>query len=790
MPKVDVIQTSFVGGEFGPSLFGRTDVAQYANACAIVENWLIRPFGSIISAPGTEYINACKTGGSTTLTGIKLIPFVFSTTDAYQIEMGVGYFRFYTNGSVVVSPGTTPYEVAHSYAAADIPSIQYCQDHDVVYFFHGNYPTATLTRYGATSWSFSTLAITGGPFMPDNITSVSISTTGIASGSTVTVTASSAIFTVSGSTMGHVGTFWKYGSTVTSSTTGLAVQGFFKITAVTNSSIATATVISTLSQSGSTTSWAEGSWSSVRGYPARGAFHQQRLFMARTDNEPQTVWGSGSFVYTNFAVNGGADDDALNLRLSATQGNDIKWLAPMQDLIVGTYGGEFCISAGIGTGNPLTPSNVGVTQQTSWGSEPIPPKKIGNFAYYIQRYGQKLREIFYVWQMSNYKSVDKTILSPQVAGGGFIDMAYQQNPDTVLWLVCSNGTIATMTREVDQEVSAWSRHTTLGSYSCLAVIPSQQGAYDEVWVVVKRVINGSAVNYIERFKNQTVPTQQDQCFYVHSGASYNAFTANTTATISLSATAGTSVVVTSSSAYFSAAMVNKRIRAVDAFDNILGEMLVTTYASSTVVVGNVRYAFSSPTYSPGAWGVSVSQISGLNWLEAATVKVCADGGTDYPAKVVSNGSITLAYDYFVVTAGLPYTQILKTLPPEAGSSRGTSQGKKQRISEVAFKLNNSYRGFKVGGAASNLTSLSYIDSLSGSTIYVGTIPNPNFVLSQTVFRNPTTLLGTPELLFTGTLPNVHFQDDYRYGAQVLIENSDPLPIEILSLMTTVETFDK
>src|SRR3989304_3797182 len=54
--KQDIIQTSFSGGEFGPSLFGRTDVAAYANACEIVENFLPRSYGPAISMPGTRYV--------------------------------------------------------------------------------------------------------------------------------------------------------------------------------------------------------------------------------------------------------------------------------------------------------------------------------------------------------------------------------------------------------------------------------------------------------------------------------------------------------------------------------------------------------------------------------------------------------------------------------------------------------------------------------------------------------------------------------------------------------------
>lgn len=768
MAKVDVIQTSFVGGEFGPSLFGRTDIAQYANACATVQNWIIRPFGSIVSAPGTMYVNAAKTGGSTSLTGIKLIPFVFSVTDAYVIEMGDKYFRFYTSDAVVVSGGTT-YDIAHIYAAPSISASypQYCQNHDVLYLSHPKYKPQTLTRYAAASWSTANLGFTGGPFMPDNTTATTLSSSSSASGASTTLSASSNIFTVSSATTsGHNGTWWKIGSTITNATTGLAIQGCVQIGTVTNPSTATGTVYQALTTTAATTSWAEGSWSDVRGWPSSCTFYQGRLFFARTDSEPQTVWGSQSFNFTNFAVDGGSDDAAINIQLSATQGNDIKWLSPMNDLMAGTYGGEFAVTPGLNSGNPLTPSNVQAIQQTSWGSEAVAPKRIGNFAYYIQRGSQKLREIFYLWTSANYKSVDKTILSPQINGGGFVDIAYQQNPDTVLWAICTNGTIATMTREVDQEVQAWARQVTSGTYSSIAVIPSQSAPYDEVWVVVQRTINGSQVNYVEVFKNQIAPTQQDSVFNVHSGLTYNAFTNYTSTTISLSATGPTNstITITSSAAAFSAGQVGDRIRAVGATDNVLGEIKITGFTSSTVVVGTVSATFSTTSYATGSWGTSVTTISGLGYLEQSTVSVCADGGVDYPNKVVSNGTITLGYNYFVVTVGLPYTQLLQTLPAEMGSQRGTSQGKKQRINAVAFKLNNSYTDFQVGRDTNHLNTF--------------------------IFRDPMTPMGTPPTFATGVVANIPFAGNYVYGATVTIQNTDPLPIEILNIITTVETYDK
>ena len=209
-----------------------------------------------------------------------------------------------------------------------------------------------------------------------------------------------------------------------------------------------------------------------------------------------------------------------------------------------------------------------------------------------------------------------------------------------------------------------------------------------------------------------------------------------------------------------------------------------------MVKGTSRYNFDALAYGVGYWGVSVNTISGLTHLETCGVVVLADGGTDKPDKTVTNGTITLAYDYFVVNVGLSYDQIIYTLPFEAGSQRGTSQGKIQRINELAFKVNRSHKGFYVGGTETELDVVSYIEDTTEEILYTGTIPNPDFVLKRVSFRDPATPMGTPEVLFTGIIPNISFRDNYQYGSQIYIKNSDPLPMEILSIIATVTTNDK
>jgi hypothetical protein len=789
--KVDVIKTSFAGGEWGSSLFGRTDIAQYANACEIVENFLVRPYGSAISRPGSRYVAEVKDSTKET----RLIKFIFNQTDAYIIEMGDKYFRFFTNGGAVVTSGTTPYEISHIYSEDEIWDVQFTQLNDVIWLTHPDHPPQRLIRVAAANWSCTEFAFIGGPFLDDN-TDTAITLNASATAGTINLTFSptgSGIFVVSSaSTKGHLNAYFKIGYTVTNSTTGLEEQGYVKITNVVNAYTATASVIKTLSTSGATTIWAEGAWSAVRKYPACVNFHERRLWFARTDYEPNKVWGSKSFQYDDFALDAQNDDDGLNLELASNESNEIMWLASGKSLIAGTYGGAFIINSG--SAEPITPTNANASEEVSYGTEPIPPKKIGNFLYYVQRFGKKLRELFYSWDLDTYKSMDKTILSPHIFGDGVWEMDYQENPDTVLWCLLTNGEIATLTREVDQEVQGWSRQTTNGTYCSLAIIPSQVSDYDEVWSIVQRRITptsgtSTVKRYIEVFEAIEPPERQDLCLYLDSALTYNAFTVNTTATISLSATGGT-ITVTSSSAYFSANDVGQRLRAINADGDIVGEVYITSYGSTTLVKGTSRYNFDALAYDVGYWGVSVNTISGLTHLETCGVVVLADGGTDKPDKTVTNGTITLAYDYFVVNVGLSYDQIIYTLPFEAGSQRGTSQGKVQRINELAFKVNRSHKGFYVGGTETELDVVSYIEDTTEEILYTGTIPNPDFVLKRVSFRDPATPMGTPEVLFTGIIPNISFRDNYQYGSQIYIKNSDPLPMEILSIIATVTTNDK
>lgn len=237
-------------------------------------------------------------------------------------------------------------------------------------------------------------------------------------------------------------------------------------------------------------------WNATNGYPRTVSFYEQRLFFAGSSTYPQTIWGSQTADYENMKLGSGNADDAMEYAIATNRVNVIRWLQPSRDLIVGTAGGEFKV--GRPTGEPLTPSNVMVTQQTTYGSWTIPPIQIGNAILFTQRARRKIREFNYIFQKDSYEAPDMTLLSEHITEGYLKDMDYQQEPDSVVWACTSNGKLLSMTYERPEEVVAWAEHNIGGvntEVESVAVITNT--TQDQLWITVKRDVNGSTVRHIE-----------------------------------------------------------------------------------------------------------------------------------------------------------------------------------------------------------------------------------------------------------------------------------------------------
>jgi hypothetical protein len=103
MPNIRTFRTSFVGGEVSPELYGRLDLDKEQSGLALCQNFFVLPHGPAQSRGGLHYVNTVKNPGGSVPTA-RLIPFSFSSSQTLAIEMGGGYFRFYTNGQWLQAP--------------------------------------------------------------------------------------------------------------------------------------------------------------------------------------------------------------------------------------------------------------------------------------------------------------------------------------------------------------------------------------------------------------------------------------------------------------------------------------------------------------------------------------------------------------------------------------------------------------------------------------------------------------------------------------------------------------
>ncbi len=163
------IKATFSRGELSPRLHGRVDIDHYKMGLETCTNFYVLRQGGLRRRPGTVFVAEIKDSTKKA----RLIPFEFNETQAYAVELGDLYCRFYALDGQVESGGS-PYEITHSYLEADLFDIHYEQSADVIYLAHGDYFPQTLTRSTETSWAMADFEAEDGPYLEENTTSTTL----------------------------------------------------------------------------------------------------------------------------------------------------------------------------------------------------------------------------------------------------------------------------------------------------------------------------------------------------------------------------------------------------------------------------------------------------------------------------------------------------------------------------------------------------------------------------------------------------------------------------------------
>lgn len=296
-------------------------------------------------------------------------------------------------------------------------------------------------------------------------------------------------------------------------------DGIARVTSYVSSTVVNATVLTNFASTDACKRWAEGSWSAYKGYPAAFVFMGERAVYAGTPAQPQTLWLSAVDDFEDFEA-GTGDSDSFSLTMSSDKINSIRWLAALEALLLGTIGGEWRVRA-TALDEELTPNNYNARQQTARGSKKIQPLNVGDCVLFVDYVGRKIRELTFSDEKQKYVSPDLAALAEHITLSGITSIAYQRNPDSILWCTLDDGKLLSMVYEREQNVVAWSKHYIGGTdveVESVAVIPGDNE--DEIWISVARTINSSTVRYIEQMQPR-VDVDLEDARFADSGLGYD-----------------------------------------------------------------------------------------------------------------------------------------------------------------------------------------------------------------------------------------------------------------------------
>lgn len=741
MARLTTIKTNFTAGELSPRLLGRVDVSRYHNGARTLRNAYPLVHGGARRRAGTRYAAAAKNATKPA----RLVPFIFSRTQAFMLELGETYIRFYIpSGQVESAPGVA-YEIASPWDDTELEDLKYVQGADTMFFAHPSYAMRKLVRYANTNWKLSQVVFEVPPSDEIGERPATTLTLSAVTGAGVTATAGAASFqdsdvgrfidsgagraeivgftstttvtvdvdddfasvniasgawtitespktTVTPDVLGPLSAAitltaganaWK--NTAQVSYIGMFVEindGLVELTGITSALIATGIVRTPLISVAAAPSegWAlrQTIWNSVDGFPRALTIDGQRLIAAGSAAYPNGVAGSRIGEYFNFAE-GTADSDGFFFVLGTGDQTPIEHLASVRALIALSNSGETSIRGG--NEKPITPTNVQAKSETVYGADFPRPVRAGSEIIFVQRGRKKIRALGYRFEIDAFNAPDVSVLSEHISGDGLGEIAFQQEPDQVVWMVRDDGALVSMSIDRDQDAIGFAHHDTDGEFESIAVIPDE--STDQLWAVVVREINGVTTRYVERFEEGL----QTDCTLTGAVAE--------SAIVSAAWAAGIVTVQQTAHGYATHDMIRLSGFTPSAYD---GEHEITKLNNNT-------YAFPLAA-DPGAVTVAGTAAkatvnwSGLGHLEAKTVDIVADGYVATPKTVVA-GAITLNKAAYSVEIGLHYKSTIKTLPPEVQTGQGVAQGNAISIHEIIVRLYAS-KGGTINGQPINM----------------------------------------------------------------------------------------
>jgi len=722
------VYTNFASGELNPLLVTRTDANAYFSGAKTLRNWYLLDEGGIMRRPGTTY-KATLPGES------RVIPFIFSNDELAVFVLSNNRLDVYGSDGAAIQTNITS---NCNWTTAQLFELNFAQFGDTVFLTHRNNAIREIKRTSATSFTVSAFAFeedtsvsVGGvnkstqPFYKYAAAGLTITLSSHATGTGRTATASADFFTTN-----HVNTYLKINGK----------QVF--ITARTNATEATVTVIEDVVSTGPHADFEEQLISAERGFPQAVTFHDNRLYFAGVRDAPAAVVGSRVGEYLNFAVGTGLADQAINVFVSGDRVNEIRHLVSSRNLQVLTDGGEYFVPTSTDT-SAVTPANITFLRQTPYGCSRAKPIIFDGATLYAQKNGKAIREYLFSDVENAYASTSISILASHLVKAP-VDMAMitgtTTRPEQFAFFTNNDGTLGLFHSVRAEKIAGWTQWSTKTNDEFTSITAINENLF----CVVKRQLEGGTVYTLEKF------AEQDDLTLDCSGTT----TVNQQGSplINGASQTGTSVNV---DGYTTAPNIGDVITIAGITGSYEIQTVTPTASGHTVVLDQ---ALAS---SPGDNAVITITSGRVHNSPAHLTQetVNAVDGTFSLGSFVTSASDTITFDVAHnagVVVGFNYEPSLETMPIDREVANGPLTGQIKRISRAVIDLSDSLN-----------VALQAADSTAKSLV----IRDVNFDVAAPVAK----VTGKKEFFFLG----------YDREPTLKITQTAPLPLKVLGVALEV-----
>ncbi len=504
MPLTLLIQNDFTHGELDPKMKSKVDLSAYYKAAEKLRNVSIFPQGGAQRRCGTQFIADL---GVVTENEYILREFNFKEEEKFLLVFTNLQVEIYDSTDSVVATVVTPF------TSAQLKDVKTAQDSKRMILTHPDVaPQVLLKQAILPNWSMSDFEFTFLPTLDfdDNYDAVDFSLSAVTIGQPRTLTASANIFTTE-----HVGgVFIAAGATVEepigvariiSFTSALSVE--VDITTVFSPEILAPKVII-----GKKVSLQEVAFSTTRGWPISVTFYEDRLWFGGTKEVPNVLFASKIGDIRDFDEAAGADpDDAIGVILSSEAGSSIEHLQGDRVLYILTDNSTWVPPqfGGNGLESPLS-----VRKQTNVGASSVRPQLLDNQLIYVRRGGQGIESMTFTDNVDAFDGEEISLLSPQLIRDPVDATVIKEgaiNGASFLYVVNSDGTIASFQSRKVENVSAWTMYHTQQTFEEVldddAPVKGKfkriQAVGQSVYLIVQRIIDGNTQTFLEKFNSDS-----------------------------------------------------------------------------------------------------------------------------------------------------------------------------------------------------------------------------------------------------------------------------------------------